>query len=313
MSSSPNPQGHDPGPAVRQFARTALVVEPLTGLAIWAVGWSVTYLGGRAAALAGTGAALVVAAVAAVVIRTRRPFTAARALLLTAILVLIGAVGVATVDDTYDAQLPPILVVLCAGPAAWVVLWPERAATGLRRFLVAAALVVPLGYMSFAVGLYVTPFVLLTALGAWLVTRAFPPRGWPARNGAVAAGVTVSVICGVAAGWFTHAGSLLWFLLPAFAAPTVALILLAVSPRRLPRVPLALVAVALVAALAYDVLLVLRSIDTDADYGARVAAGAAFGHLGVTWGAAMPTRRDRSRGTPSDDPVAAPHAGVPAS
>lgn len=311
--SSENRQAHDPEPGVRSFARAALLVEPLTGLGISAVLWAVTYLGGHEAAVAGTGAALLVAAVAGVVIYGRRPFSLVRGVVLALILLAIGLAGVATATDSLDTPVLPVLVVLCAGPGAWVVLWPERAATGLRRFLVAAAVVVPLGFVSFAVGVYVTPFVLLTALGAWLVTRAFPSPGWPARAGVVAAGVTVTAVGGVVAAVATWSpGSSLGFSVLAFSAPTVALVLVAVAPCRLPVLPFVLVVVALVAALAYDVLAVLPTVGAGGDFGPRLAAGAAFGHLGVTWAAARSVRGGGSSRAPSDDPVVAPHADVPA-
>lgn len=184
-STTVTPSRQDPAPDLRTFARTALLVEPLTGGAVWAVLWSSTYLGGLQAAVLATAAALVVAAVAGSSIRVRRRVGGARVAVLVAILLALGGAGVLTASDSLDTPVLPVLTVLCAGPAAWVVLWSDRPATGALRLLIAAALVVPLGFVAFAVGVYATPYVLLTALAVWLAFRTLPRNGAPAEAPAV--------------------------------------------------------------------------------------------------------------------------------
>lgn len=299
-STTVTPPRQDPAPDLRTFARTALLVEPLTGGAVWAVLWSSTYLGGLQAAVLATAAALVVAAVAGSSIRVRRRVGGARVAVLVAILLALGGAGVLTASDSLDTPVLPVLTVLCAGPAAWVVLWSDRPATGALRLLIAAALVVPLGFVAFAVGVYATPYVLLTALAVWLAFRTLPCNGAPAEAPAVVGAAAVTAVGSVALAWSTSAGSSV-LSLAAFSAPVVAVVLVAVVPDRLPVVDVAVAAVVVVVALAADALVVLPTSGEGGDFGPRLAAGAAVGHLGVMWGAAVPFRR---RGAPPTPPGA---------
>lgn len=158
----------------------------------------------------------------------------------------------------------------------------------------------PLGFVAFAVGVYATPYVLLTALAVWLAFRTLPCNGAPAEAPAVVGAAAVTAVGSVALAWSTSAGSSV-LSLAAFSAPVVAVVLVAVVPDRLPVVDVAVAAVVVVVALAADALVVLPTSGEGGDFGPRLAAGAAVGHLGVMWGAAVPFRR---RGAPPTPPGA---------
>lgn len=73
-----------------------------------------------------------------------------------------------------------------------------------------------------------------------------------------------------------------------FSVPVVAAV--ALLPDRLPVTGVVAAAVLVLVALTFDVLFVLLTTGAGGDFGPRIAAGAVLGHLGVTWGAAAPSR-----------------------
>lgn len=263
------------------LARSAFVVELATLAGVWLVFRADAQLGSAGPVVVSALATAAIAAVAAVTVRRGRLRGSAGELALLAMpLSALAAVALVLSRDVNAPEILIMLPVLAAGPWAWITVLPGWSSRWVR--LVVSLLAVPvLGFAAFWVGVLVTPLLLLSALLLLLLPSAYPSRG---RS------VPWVVVLATAAG-AEMASRWLGSSLPegpAFPFAVLFVVLLVGSVARPSVSRFGVSTGVLLAAVAVDLLFVTAGAATGGDFGARVVAGVAFGHLGVLAVAGFP-------------------------
>lgn len=277
-----------------RLARSALVVEPMTLAGVWVVSRALAQFSAAGSFAVTALATAVIAVVAAVTVQRGLFRGGAGGLALLAVpLSALTVIALVLSRDVNTSEILLVLPVLSAGPWAWIAVSPGWASRPVR--LVVSLLAVPvLGFAAFWVGLLVTPLLLLSALLSLLLLTAYPSPGKRVAGVIVLAAAAAAEMASRWVGSLLPEG-------PAFPFAVLFAVLLVGSAARPSARRFGVTTAVLLAAVTVDLLVVTAEAATGGDFGPRVLAGLAFGHLGVLAVAAfppLPGRRDRHGTSP---------------